>query len=113
VILSVIHRQNPLGSTCMEGNILCFVQYIFSRLPIQCGIPNISQPYRPPRPVTGTALLLLRCIHCAQYSLYCLCSFVCCVLFERGVVLCDMRVTCVLCLIVVPMPPGRTHFQFN
>jgi hypothetical protein len=30
-----------------------------SRLSRQCGILNISQTYRPPRPVTGTALLLL------------------------------------------------------
>jgi hypothetical protein len=27
------------------------------RLCTQCGIPNISQPYRPPQPITGIAFL--------------------------------------------------------
>jgi hypothetical protein len=34
-------------------------QLTVSRLSRQCGILNISQPYRPERPVTGIALLFL------------------------------------------------------
>jgi hypothetical protein len=34
-------------------------QLTVSRLSIQCGILNTSQPYRPPWPVTGIALLYL------------------------------------------------------
>jgi hypothetical protein len=35
----------------------------------QCGIPKISQPYKPPRPATGIALLyvesgLVRAVNC-------------------------------------------------
>jgi hypothetical protein len=38
-------------------------QLTVSRLSRQCGIPNISQPYRPPRPVTGMALLSSLLLH--------------------------------------------------
>jgi hypothetical protein len=35
--------------------------YPVSQLSRQCGILNITQPYRLPRPVTGIALLLIIC----------------------------------------------------
>jgi hypothetical protein len=72
-----------------------------SRLCRQCGFLDIWQSCRPPRAVTGTALLFLLCV----MILYYLCSFVCCVLFERGVLF------CVLCLIVVPLPPHKNQSQ--
>jgi hypothetical protein len=43
--------------------------------------------------------------------LYCLCSFVCCVLFERDVLFCVMCVVFVLCLIIVPLPLGKNQQQ--
>jgi hypothetical protein len=43
-----------------------------SRLFRQCGIINISQPYRPPRPVTGIALLSYFFILCKASCLWCL-----------------------------------------
>jgi hypothetical protein len=42
-------------------------------------------------------------------ALYCLCSFVCCVLFERGV----LCVFFMLRLIAVPLPPGKYPFAVN
>jgi hypothetical protein len=39
--------------------------------------------------------------------IYCLCSFVCCVLFQRGMSFC---VICMLCLIVAPLPPDKNSF---
>jgi hypothetical protein len=39
------------------------------------------------------------------------CTSVCCVLFDRGVIFCVMCVF-LLCLIVVPLPPGESPFAF-
>jgi hypothetical protein len=46
-----------LGSKCGWCVGLTTLPSSMSRLSRQCGILNISQPYRPPRPVTGIALL--------------------------------------------------------
>jgi hypothetical protein len=40
----------------------------------------------------------------------CLCSFVCCGLFELDVLFCMMCVICVLCLIVVPLLRDKNPF---
>jgi hypothetical protein len=42
---------------CKYLQVASISQLTVSRLSRQCGIINISQPYRPPRPVTGIALL--------------------------------------------------------
>jgi hypothetical protein len=78
---------------------------LWTQLPLsrQCGILNISQPYRHPRPVKGASFTFF------FYRDNYFCSFVCCVLFERGVIFCDMC-TSVLRLIVVPLPPRKNPF---
>jgi hypothetical protein len=57
--------------------------------------------------------LYLHCIHYVYSVLYCLCSFICSVLFEHGVLFCVMCVICVLCLTVVSLPPGKPPFSFK
>jgi hypothetical protein len=46
-----------LGSRARPARKAATLPPSVSRLYRQCGILSISQPYRPPRPVTGTALL--------------------------------------------------------
>jgi hypothetical protein len=57
-------------------------------------------------------VVVIICIRSAQCVLYCMCSFVCCVSFDRGVILC---VVC--CLFIVsyckPLPPGKNPFAVN
>jgi hypothetical protein len=79
-----------------------------SLLPRQCGILDISQLYRPSRPVTGIALLLGVVFVVCNVSTekISVCVALRGVLFECAVLF------CVLGLIAVPLPPGETPFAF-
>jgi hypothetical protein len=66
-------KQMFLGSKAWLATIPPYVSQLFR----QCGILNISQPYRPPCPVRGIVLLLIfvpsisrqiRCLECWQWS---------------------------------------------
>jgi hypothetical protein len=57
-------------------------------------------------------VVVIICIHSVQCVLYCVCSFVCCVSFVRGVILCDV---CYLFVVshCKPLPPGKNPFAVN
>jgi hypothetical protein len=65
-----------------------------SRLFRQCGILNISQPYRPPRPVTGKALLYSAVIHVFGFTVFVGRIF----LLLQCVAVLDMFVCCIGCI---------------
>jgi hypothetical protein len=68
----------------------------------QCGILYISEPYRPPRSVTGIGLFICILFFVCNVSLI-VCVALCAV-FCLSVVL-----FCVLCLMVIPLPLGKKH----
>jgi hypothetical protein len=83
-----------------------------NRLSRQCESPDISKQYRPPWPVTGISLFILCCIHCAKLS-FIVCVAFCGVLSESGALFVCYMYFCVLCFIVVPLPPGKNTFAIQ
>jgi hypothetical protein len=80
-----------------------------NRLSRQCGILEMPQQYRPRRPITGIPFLSFCIVFIVCNVLYCLCSLVGCVLFERGVLFCEVCVFA-CCLLIVPLLPGKKPF---